>query len=809
MKTQFFCMSEDRRRVVREQADPKQFNGIDYLEVSSDQLMLRVHFMHHLPGQADPVPPAQPVLTKDNIVIEGGVRETDVQVVAFSVHHNVLTVTVSKPGDFSIYTLRLVQSPTRRQPPRGYDPQLSTIEFSFKVDCPSDFDCAPVDECLPEKLPEPEIDYLAKDYASFRRLMLDRLTTLMPDWQERNPADLQVVLVELLAYVGDHLSYFQDAVATEAHLGTARRRTSVRRHARLLDYFMHDGCNARTWVCFEVQPGSTLDGSLVSLGTPLLTRGSLDAPMIDPNKLHEALAERPLIFETKQNLTLHSAHNCIRFYTWSDFECCLPRGATHATLQYEAAAPLDLVVGQVLIFEEVISPTTGEEADADRSHRHAVCLTGVADRDPLSNPLTDPLTGTQLVEIEWSEDDALPFPLCLSAIVRSEFENKVLSDVSVARGNIVLADHGQTIKDEPLVPEKAPDESEPYRPHLRERGLTFAGPLNSRSAFAMMQWDVSEARPSVTLEGDGLTWAPQYDLLASDGFRVEFVVELELDNVAHLRFGDDLLGRQPSEGAAFTATYRVGNGRIGNVSAEAISHIVLWGSGIERLRNPLAASGGMDPELIEEVRQYAPQAFRTQQRAVTADDWAEIVQRRADIQRAVANVRWTGSWYTVFITVDRRGGRPVDAGFEENLRAYLERFRIAGYDLEVNAPISVPLDISLRVFVKPHNFRSDVKRSLLRVFSAQALPSGALGFFHPDNLTFGQPVYLSQLVETAMSVTGVASVEVVRFQRLGKAPNHEIENSVLAVGALEVVQLANDPNFPENGKIDFQMEGGL
>ena len=75
----------------------------------------------------------------------------------------------------------------------------------------------------------------------------------MPDWRERNQADLGVTLVELLAYVGDQLSYFQDSVATEAYLGTARRRTSVRRHARLVDYFMHDGANARAWLVFETQ----------------------------------------------------------------------------------------------------------------------------------------------------------------------------------------------------------------------------------------------------------------------------------------------------------------------------------------------------------------------------------------------------------------------------------------------------------------------------------------------------------------------------------------------------------------------------
>jgi hypothetical protein len=70
--------------------------------------------------------------------------------------------------------------------------------------------------------------------------------------RERNPADVGIVLVELLAYVGDHLSYYQDALATESYLGTVRKRISVKRHARLLDYYMHEGCNARAWVYMKV-----------------------------------------------------------------------------------------------------------------------------------------------------------------------------------------------------------------------------------------------------------------------------------------------------------------------------------------------------------------------------------------------------------------------------------------------------------------------------------------------------------------------------------------------------------------------------
>jgi hypothetical protein len=111
-----------------------------------------------------------------------------------------------KNGDFSTYRLSLQESATSSQPPANFDPQLSAVDFSFKVECPEEFDCQTEKICPPEAQEQPEISYLAKDYASFRQLMLDRLSVLMPQWQERNPADVGVTLVELLAYVGDLVS---------------------------------------------------------------------------------------------------------------------------------------------------------------------------------------------------------------------------------------------------------------------------------------------------------------------------------------------------------------------------------------------------------------------------------------------------------------------------------------------------------------------------------------------------------------------------------------------------------------------------
>ncbi len=104
------------------------------------------------------------------------------------------------------------------------------------------------------------------------------------------------------------------------------------------------------------------------------------------------------------------------------------------------------------------------------------------------------------------------------------------------------------------------------------------------------------------------------------------------------------------------------------------------------------------------VRRHAPQAFRRQERAVTPADYAEVTERHAGVQRAAATLRWTGSWHTVFITVDRLGGFPMDDAFEEELARHVERYRMAGQDTEFNDPVYVSLELELLVCVQAELF---------------------------------------------------------------------------------------------------------
>src|SRR6185437_5636380 len=227
-------------------------------------------------------------------------------------------------------------------------------------------------------LSPPEIDYLAKDYASFRQLMLDHFALRVPDWNERSEADLGITMIEVLAYVADYLSYYQDAVATEAYLGTARRRPSIKRQVRLLDYVLHEGCNARAWV--QVQVNAPL---VLSQATQLLTgtgeTGQNTLILPQSNAYDEVLRGEARVFETMHTMQLYPQHNEIRLYVEEGEVLELSAGSTSALLYDPGAghnAGLRLRAGDVLVFEEIKSSVTGATAGADPARRHAVRLTG-------------------------------------------------------------------------------------------------------------------------------------------------------------------------------------------------------------------------------------------------------------------------------------------------------------------------------------------------------------------------------------------------------------------------------------------------
>jgi len=819
----------------------QSLNGIDYLEVAeTEQTVLLLTMLRD---------PAALKLGAAQVEILGGESVTGIktlEVAALPGAANALRIEVNRAGDFSTYTLLLRADDTTDEPPLGVDPVLARIDFSFKAGCPATNDCAPVSCCPPAAVDRPDINYLAKDYPGFVQVMLDRIAVLAPDWQERHAADLGVTLVELLAYVADHLSYRQDAVATEAYLGTARSRISLRRHARLVDYRVDEGENARCWVQFQIDGA---EGVLLPAGTLVLPRIAGLSARLAPNAAatQQILQQGGVVFATlkdptlsanfKMDLsaTLGASLNQISFHTWSDEACCLPAGATAATLKGHLTS---LNAGDVLLFEEQLGPLTGAPDDADRTHRWAVRLTRVHHTDRFGNVLTDPVENKSVTDIEWQAADALPFSMCISSVTDEDHGSVLIKDVSVARGNMVAADHGKW-------PQPGPNEWEPlgtvpappaapvatnaadcctpagsvaaplpmFFPALAASPLTFARDFDAAAPASVLGAaappDAAAPKPQIEVVDDrGTKWSPEPDLLSFDKLHHGFVVEIERDGTAYLRFGDDQHGAAPPANGSFRARYRVGNGTAGNLGSDTIAHVVTADSRITSVRNPLPASGGRDPDTMETIRQLAPSRFRTQARAVTEEDYGAAASRYPGVRAARGTLRWTGSWRTAFVALDATPRALSPAMLAATIATQLDLIRMAGVDLATEPAAIVGLRIALTVCVKPHYATGEVEQALRGVFTAGPTCNGTPGLLDPANFSFGQTVYLSPFIAAAQAVDGVAAVRATAFQRVDDPANDATGIGYISMQRLEIPRLDNDLSRPDRGFLELTVDAG-
>jgi hypothetical protein len=811
---------QQRRLAVSQSAT---MTGLDYVRITTDPSpTLALHFI----DKANANNPSVPTKIGANNIQITVKQPGGAPVKTFRIGNspnqvgNLLTFPLNNfsnvidPKDDTVYTLSLVND-DGVTPLAGVDVFLSQVDFSISLSNQTRLDGLQTATQSILTPATPEIDYLSRDYLSFRQLMLDRLTALVPDWQAANEADLGSVMIEILAYAADYLSYYQDAVATEAYLGTARSRISIRRHAHLLNYQVNEGCNARVWVQVAVNKELILKEKTVLCTRSNTTPNAIAPGVIDPDSTAWAtLQDDPSVmqFETMYNAHLLPTHNNLSFYTWGSPSFSLAQGATSASLRGNFSS---LKPGDVLAFVQTKGIDTGEAIDADISQRCVVRLQKVI---PANDPLFPNKAGepTEVTEIFWGTDDALPFEMVIAKVING----KAVTDINIALGNMVLADHGTRIYNESLSPGLWKGN---YRPTLQQLNLTFTEPFNNSiaiqqnySARQATRQDPQAAIPDISLSdiNNSLWWEPRPNLLMSDYASTNFVVEMENNRTAHLRFGDGTFGKLPDLGTAFTASYRVGNGSIGNIGAESLAYIGIRNlaqSAIKRVYNPLPATGGIDPIEAQQIKLYAPKAYNQLKRCVTPQDYIEVAKgftyHNADtgqdyfIHDVNAVLRWTGSWYTTFIAVALQGGPAFSDGFKQALKGYLANCQLMKQAFEIVAPQWVPLTIVLPVTVKAGYTPNAVLQSLMQRFS-----SAPGGFFYPDNFTFGQTVYLSVIVDAVMEIPGVLSVDITPgseavFSRFGVVDGLSAQK--ILINPLEIAQVSNQ--IPGQGSIQFIM----
>jgi hypothetical protein len=781
-----------------------------------------------------------PVRARQIFRIRGGSRivagnlTRQVQVGAVSsIDALTLSLRVAPVGDYSTYTLELVWDAAL------IDPFFSRIEFKFRPGCFTN-DCAPA---LPGRpaVPGPAIDYLAKDFDSFRHTLLVAMAERVPGWQSSSEADLDQTLISLFAASADELSDYQDRVMAEATLATTRKRLSLARHARLVDYHVGEGQQASTWLMLEIAGGVapfSFDNQQVVAWTGTMPPGE-DAVFFASRQQHLPQAERQRIDPLLNRLRLH---------TWRDAQPALAAGSTSADIaplsglanQAAADALRDLVrqgLWREMMVQEMLNPLTGAPAGAKRSKRQLLRL---HQGNGAAESVFDPVTSTWVVRVNWRGEDALRQDYSFTTFCPGP-PPTTIHDVSMFFGNLLPVHEGRPMTvhfHEPGSALGIDTATEKFRTFARRgrssmdwvlAALPDEGPLAYLPGRpgAVAGEEPSRTTLFVEVEPPGAareTWDEVESLVRSDDSAENgdhFMVETDERRRSTLRFGNGTNGRLLPQNAIVHAQYQIGQGAGGNVGADTIVNFEpltgALGGALTAVRNPFDVTDGIDPEPAEHVRRFAPEAFRARQlRAVTIADYVKRAEEVEGVSRAVARYAWTGSWRTVRVVVDPAGFAAV--GDEESdalwdalrprIAAHLESVRLIGEDLELRPPRYVPLDILAVVCADPAYWREDIRFVLEQEFSDSWTSDGRPGFFHPDQWTFGLALHRSAIEGRIHKIAGVAHIVRIVMKRfsapLPGAPGAE----VLELDFDEVVLVANDPSHLERGIIRFEVQGG-
>lgn len=807
-------MYAERIEKIRTKPVP-HITGIDFVTVEPSQTVLYVHFIRDIVGMspAFTVPP----LAKISIVsTSGGESVAVVEVLSAVIVGDTLKLTTATPGDFSRYRLTID------------DPQLDRLfrsaTFSFKANCPdADLDCKPVeDHCSPEDSVDYPVDYMARDFVSLRGALLAYAAQRYPQWRETLEADEGVMLLELLAALGDELSYSQDRIAREAYLATATQRRSVRRHGHLVDYNLHDGRSGTAWLDFQVadpDPEDLDTNPSVMILTATRVWAVADDGETVPFETGTGLAD------TSSGLLAKHGWNSLKVHAF-DPEQTLPAGTTELWVEDPDGfiTPVDSWDGKwVLLYSTPEDPTKPRR-------RHMVQVQASPDSDPLYPTSEDDPDPMPLVHLTWDAAQALPFCVDVAGLA--------------VHGNLVRATagerHSATFQIHGADPNaiQAIEREGPLDATTGTRGVNFlcSLPAAETEGLAWLGADLRTAKPEVTLS-NGYLWRRtlldstdldrHYTLDDGTWRRVLGFQRATVDqDFTHfdyasaagytIRFGADGFGVSPADGTTFACTYRTGPGARSNVAADTIVHLKHPLSGASDLTdeelavlsvaNPLPVTDGVDPETLDEARTVAPEEFRAvTYRAVTPVDYCTISDRLDWVQRSGARFRWTGSWQSGFVTPDPVGAYEVTAEQHTELVDLMNCVRQAGREVHVLEPRFRAIDLEIVVCIKPGHLPSEVRDRVLFALRGDGVTPG---YFNFDTFTFGTPLHRLTLEAVIGAVPGVLGVAKIKIAARGIHLLRKLELRY-EVPTNQILRLANDPRTPERGSIKVYTEGGV
>lgn len=168
------------------------------------------------------------------------------------------------------------------------------------------------------------------------------------------------------------------------------------------------------------------------------------------------------------------------------------------------------------------------------------------------------------------------------------------------------------------------------------------------------------------------TYNLQTGLLDTNSTSKIYFLEENSEGTYQIRFGDDVIGAKLSAGNLVTVDYLNSSGTDGNAAKTFTCSTTLTDSNETlRITTVNTSSGGQNKESIDSIRLNAPRNYSTQQRAVTAQDYKNLILASNSNIQSVAV--WGGEqndppmYGKIFISLDPVAGQTITQLDKDNI----------------------------------------------------------------------------------------------------------------------------------------------
>lgn len=317
----------------------------------------------------------------------------------------------------------------------------------------------------------------------------------------------------------------------------------------------------------------------------------------------------------------------------------------------------------------------------------------------------------------------------------------------VAHPNVLHVTRGETVKDEVLGNGDPTQPSQSFQ--LKKSPLTYLRADGAENGV----------KSTLSIRVDGVLWHERRTFYGAGPNDHVYIVRQDDDEKSTITFGDGVRGaRLPAGLRNVRASYRHGAGAesppFGN-----LTQIVRSVPGLTRVRNPVAASGGVDRETAKEIRTAAPASALILGRCVSLSDFSARVASIAGVLNSKVELAWDEAMLAAVVKVWYVPTTPNDPKIAAHIIKDLQALAEPGTLVQALQAVPIVRTLYLGLANDPDYIAKDVA---LAVKAALLDPDN--GILALRNTPIGGALSRSALVAAALKVPGVLEILHIQFQ---------------------------------------------